>query len=699
MKRFLPIATCAVAAVVLSACGASRPTTAPVAAHYGGTGSLAFVASGPSTELGVDNRDIYSATPGGRVRNLTSSGAAEAEAAWSADGSQVVFVRETSSGHDNGGIAFKAGVYVWSPGHRAPSRIASCSDVCSQSFFAWSPDDRRIAFVSGDAWGPGDHAIEVMNADGSGAHAICDHARCGYGLAKPMWSPDSRKLVFSNEGSVGSELFGGSPPSPIWVANADGSGLEKLTQPNCDPSNNRTRGCAVDTGPAWSPNGRQIAFSRSRRVPSTGREPCGRRRCPPALPRITTSVEVMRADGSHSRTLYRCGGESTCNETLPLAWAPDGKSIAFGPTTARDSSVHLTTLGGKTTAIRTCAGSRCVQPETVVWSPNGTQLAFIAGGSPQASGVWVIGRNGKAMHRVAAGGQCCLAWMRKVVRSGAKALPQLTPGRHFHLAGSIVYGTALNALRPFNLLSSGATGTRVAGVPSIKGKEPALSPDGREIAFTGVNRGNYFWNIRVADRDGKNVRALTDFGAETPAWSPDGRTIAFTKDPGGPHHWIAVVSAAGGHIRILTTGMSPSWSPSGAELVFQRRVAAGEALFTVRSDGHRLRHLTKLPGGQYSPAWSPDGKEIAFEWTTPAGFSGLYLIRPDGTHLRRVTSAALPPGRPTWSPDSRYLAVVSAGEEPSATSSRVLVIDVKTGRVATVATAPGQAADPSWSSR
>jgi Tol biopolymer transport system component len=686
------------AAAVLSACGSSKPAPGSAPAPHmqmHAPGSIVFVAGGPSRALGVNNTDLLAATQSGDVRDLTSSSAAESEAAWSADGRHVVYLRQSATGRANGALALEAGVYVWSPGHGS-KRIRSCSDACSESDFAWSPDDRQIAFVVGNGWSS-DNAIEVMNADGSDVHTVCDHERCDYGLAKPMWSPDGRKIVFSIEGGLNSAPFGGSPPSPIWIANADGSALEKLTQPNCGTSNYRLGSCAFDAAPTWSPNGRLIAFSRYRIVPSSvgQRAHCGRRLCAPLPPRFATSIEVMRPDGSHRRSLYRCEGtESTCNQTVPLAWAPDGKSIAFGPAAADEKSIHVTTLTGDTTTIRTCSGSRCLHVDELAWSPNGKQLAFLAGSDKQASDVWLVSRDGTGLHRVT-GGTCCLAWVRNVSLDGAKAVPALTRGGNLRLSGTIVYDRRYHA---FGLLSLATAGIHELRVAARAPKEPAWSPDGQKIAFMAPTPTDFHWHIQIADGNGKNVRDLAR-GAADPAWSPDGRYIAFTQDSGGGgvKHSLVVVSAAGGEVRRITSaGRQPSWSPTGDRLVFDTRVRSGYALFTVGVDGRGSRRLTDLPGEQGSPAWSPDGKEIAFDWWSANGV-GLYLIRPDGTHLRRVTTAAVPVGRPAWSPDSRYLVVMP--DDYQAKSTPVLVIDVRSGRVSTVATVRGAATDPSWSPR
>jgi Tol biopolymer transport system component len=284
--------------------------------------------------------------------------------------------------------------------------------------------------------------------------------------------------------------------------------------------------------------------------------------------------------------------------------------------------------------------------------------------------------------------------VRHVAAGGAKAVSPIRAARHLHLAGVIAYDRLSRGLvSSLNLFSLDTAARHELRLASTQGLEPAWSPDSREIAFGGTGA-TPNTNIYVADRNGKNIRVLTHLrqGATQPVWSPDGRTIAFEAGGG-----IELVSASGGRIRSLTEGTYPSWNPNGSELVFERHVGSGngEALFTIRPDGSGLRRVTNLPGEQRSEVWSPDGKEIAFEWWTPSG-TGLYLIRPDGTHLRRVTTAALPQGRPAWSPDSRYLAVIS--DDGLRAGSRILVIDVKSGRVATVATVPSDAADPSWSS-
>jgi Tol biopolymer transport system component len=212
---------------------------------------------------------------------------------------------------------------------------------------AWSPDGRRIAFQSNVS---GDFQLWVMNADGSGKTRLLSDP--GYAHYEPSWSPDGSRLVFSRcfvalgfaaycdlatvsaTGGRPRTLLGGnwihtrprySPDgskiafasnrggllSAIWVMNADGSGVRRLT-----------RAALEAFWPDWSPDGRHILFTDY---------------CCVAF----SNVRVMNADGSGVRKLThftspRQGGFAS--------YAPNGRKIVLmaGPPSGEELSALYT---------------------------------------------------------------------------------------------------------------------------------------------------------------------------------------------------------------------------------------------------------------------------------------------------------------------------------------------------------------------
>ncbi|MBI3722142.1 MAG: PD40 domain-containing protein, partial [Fimbriimonas ginsengisoli] len=160
-------------------------------------------------------------------------------------------------------------------------------------------------------------------------------------------------------------------------------------------------------------------------------------------------------------------------------------------------------------------------------------------------------------------------------------------------------------------------------VAPIRGaRMPALSPDGRELAF--VYRGD----IWVAPARGGRARPLTQH-IETdafPVFSPDGEWVAFASKRTG--NWdIFAVPASGGAARQLTwhsgSDMPQGWSPDGRTLLFSsKRDSPNHAIFALDVNTLRSTVLCEDYAPLYSAHFAPDGRTVAygrygFHWTRP----------------------------------------------------------------------------------
>jgi Tol biopolymer transport system component len=123
--------------------------------------------------------------------------------------------------------------------------------------------------------------------------------------------------------------------------------------------------------------------------------------------------------------------------------------------------------------------------------------------------------------------------------------------------------------------------------------------------------------IFLATSAGGDVRRLTsatggDEGETGADWSPDGRSIAFASDYDGDYDIFVVRTDASG-LRKLTENTaedsSPSWSPDGSRLVFDRQTQNRTAI--VVHDLRTKRETTVATGGYdagdlvYGPSWQP----------------------------------------------------------------------------------------------
>lgn len=620
---------------------APPPTSSPVTAR---DGPIAFVKDLPGGPTGVSVSNLFAVDPDGTgLRDLRSDQAGVSAAAWSPDGTRVVFVRRWATSTSSGPL-LHAGVFTMEADGSDMRQLLSCFGYDCPDSFAWAPDDSRIAFI-------GATGLEVIGADGSNERLLCSFSRCGPELADPSWSPNGDDILVDQAGVL-TIPSPGTMPSAIFQVGSDGGTVRKLTNADCRPASGASANCTTDLYPAWSPDGRQIAFVRYQE--GRGYQ--------------DATLDLMTPSENGVRTLRR-----TRSGFGPPEWSPTGDRILvaeFAIVTKLD--VVAASNGRTVTLPNVCDTSRCPQPQEYVWSPDGREVAFLTQ-NDSSSALYVVGSTGQGLRRISGSANCCVEWLPAgavppapasspaAPAAPATARPRLTEGRVAFETGSDVW----------TIRSDGTRAERLTTTPGFDG-EPAWSPGGTRIAFASDRPGEPNTNIFLMNADGSDQRALTNVkdGIGDPTWSPDGRRIAFVCPSGAaPGGEICVMNANGGSVRRLTRSPSgdfdPAWSSRGEIAFLRPGTDGGTTIELMNANGGDVRPLLRIPGSERDLAWSPDGSELAFEWQTAAG-RGVYVVGADGGGLRRLIDLPGLQTYPTWSPDGRQIAFVQQGGELAA---------------------------------
>ena len=207
--------------------------------------------------------------------------------------------------------------------------------------------------------------------------------------------------------------------------------------------------------------------------------------------------------------------------------------------------------------------------------------------------------------------------------------------------------------------------------PIMGARMPALSPDGRQLAF--VYRGD----IWLAPDQGGRATLLTQH-IETeayPVFSPDGKWVAFASKRTG--NWdIFAVPVEGGPARQLTwhsgTDIPCGWSPDGKQILFAgKRDTPNYAIYALDVATLRSQVLCEDYAQLNSPSYSPDGKKVVygrygFHWTRPryqgSAAQQVWLLDVAGKSRRALTTNQFQHLWTRFMPDGKHLLTVTVSE-------------------------------------
>ncbi len=454
----------------------------------------------------------------------------------------------------------------------------------------------------------------------------------------------------------------------------------------------------ADISPAFSPDGRWIAFASSRDN--------------------TPGIFVMTRSGENARRVVNGGFDP--------AWTPDGRELVYSTDFGRDPVVReapseLWAVDVATGARRRIAGTDAVDPCV---SPNGRFVAFwalpvdatgtqfsgadrdvwiqpLAGGprisvASAASTDWnpAWSADGRFLFFASDRGGAMNIWRQAIDpasgRPGGAPLAITAPASDVGAMSAGANGTlAYTAFDHDTAVRAIAFDPRTASVVGaardvLTGHrvwaEPDVSPDGRLIALRATRTQEDIWVVGV---DGRGLRQVTNDAARDrgPRWAPDGSLLFYSSRAGTYEFWS--IRPDGSGARQLTHAGGPNNpvpSRDGRFVAGTQPNTNEQLIYDARDWTKPPERLPTAPGGRqtYLRDWSPDGTRLAASDTT----GGLWLFDRTTRTWARVGSG----GWPLWLPDGRRLIVVNGDQ--------LAVVDTLTKRVREVYREPGRMLGP-----
>ena len=426
---------------------------------------------------------------------------------------------------------------------------------------AFSPNGEFIAFRSERE----QKGIYVMGETGENIRRVSD-----FGF-HPSWSPDSREIVVSTQETDATNVKN-YEPSQLWIINVS-TGDKRLL---IDKMN------AIQ--PAWSPNGKQIAFWLTT-VGSNKRD-----------------IAVIPANGGEPVIVTKDERPNILNWNP--AWSPDGNFLYF--VSNRDGNVGFWRV-----KINQTTGAVLSESEIALApSKHSNQLAFSADGakmvyveSESKMNIRAFGFDDKT-EKVTGEPFWITSGDRRLSR------PELSPDGKFFVSRLLRRGQE-------DIVKVNRQTGEMQDITNDKAidKYARWSPDGKKISFASNRSGSY--EIWTVDADGANFEQVTfNNGQEIsmPNWSPDGKQMTFRLDG---KNFLLDLQKNRDDRKPVSLPPTPDnetfliwdWSPDGNYLIgtFMGKTLKGLGYYSFKTQTYK-----KISDAAEIPMWLSDSRRISY---------------------------------------------------------------------------------------
>jgi Tol biopolymer transport system component/DNA-binding winged helix-turn-helix (wHTH) protein len=428
----------------------------------------------------------------------------------------------------------------------------------------------------------------------------------------PSFAPDGNQVAFAWDGERQDNL-------DIYVKVIGSDRSQRLTFDE-----------ARDFRPAWSPDGRWIAFLRA----TAGRQ-----------------ISIMRIPPTggpeHKVAVVHPGYLASYDRAPLLEWTPDGRWLLTADRVPPDeaSSLFLISVESGEKRRLTSPPPASLGDLTAAISADGRRIAFSRSQSSTLGRLCILEMSGGF---TAAGEPNCFA-----ISDGRLAnfgCVRWTPDRREVMFSPLFRGSGQASLwtMPLPRRQGGVGVPQRFPIPSNSARDPAISRDGRRLVYTDFLVDADIWRLDlqngVPTKPGATSAPVklissTQFD-QAGEYSPDGKKIVFVSSRSGhPAVWVA--DNDGSNATQLTTLEfplvgCPRWSPDGQRIVFDSTLEGQFELYRINEDGGGLRRLTHHPDGDAVASWSRDGQWIYFS-STRSGENQIWKMPANGGEPTQLT--------------------------------------------------------------